>query len=276
MAANTHRLLPIAVLLLCLGMGCGCGEESKGSTDASSSSCDGPPPRLDACFIGGFFADCGGAGSPALACHENGDCRWFTGGCVAAEYETAPCPANNVCCEDNWPFVGATNGELSLWLLGWGREPWDRARETSVDVAVDEETSASVAFNCNGTDPYDDPAQTPCSGWAQSTAGGTSGDTFVILPDTEGQFGWMPVIEIDPESPDGTAKARICMYPYEDTVDFVCKMERERECAATGLLTLSSLPNRREALGGMVGLVNATFSTFELEGSFVVVRSRSL
>src|SRR5262245_7773616 len=98
-----------------------CGGEDPGSTidadvidaavvtpDAIPLSCPAERPSLDDCFVGDAFADCGGTGdAPILACRMLSDwreCRWFAGGCVATGYEPSPCPPDDVCCRDNFPF----------------------------------------------------------------------------------------------------------------------------------------------------------------------------
>src|SRR5688572_9240163 len=63
---------------------------------AGASGCPGNVrPSIDDCFVGAHFAECGGTGAePMLGCDVAASpdvCRWFSGGCVAAEYEASPC-----------------------------------------------------------------------------------------------------------------------------------------------------------------------------------------
>jgi hypothetical protein len=260
---------PILTSLLLFG--CGAGGNVSGSDDLH---CGNGRPQLSECFNGGMFSDCGGNGSPRLGCDDHGVCRWFSGGCAAVDFAVSSCPPENICCEDGWPFSDQdlAHGELSQLLLGWGREPWDRWRDMTVDVIVDPEVSADEPFSCTGQDTYESFAQTPCTGWTRQSAIAWRADTIVIWPVTEGQEGWMPVIEIDPSGLEGGPVARVCMFPFTDVVTLTCMRERDRECAATGVVSLSRTPTDLN-LDGVVGTVSATFSTFDLSGSFMVTGS---
>ena len=61
----------VAVLLLFAG---GCGD---GAPEIK------PDPATCPVF-GDFYAECGGTDSPRFACNATCDCRWFSGGVVAA------------------------------------------------------------------------------------------------------------------------------------------------------------------------------------------------
>src|SRR5687768_7756349 len=99
-----------------------------GGSDAPLVDCPGERPPIDQCYRGAFFAECGGTGDPRFACDAAGDCRWFTASCVAAGYETSPCGAYELCCQDGWPYAeGAISEEaktdLAFLIAGYGRLP---------------------------------------------------------------------------------------------------------------------------------------------------------
>src|SRR5262245_49981161 len=121
---------------------------------ASLVACGGGErPGLEECFVGEFFADCGGTESePVLACdHDGYDCRWFAGGRIAEGYVASDCPSDGVCCHDSWPFADWWPIALSVRLYGLGVYPWSRARDLSVAVVVDPEIVAGEpVFTCAG------------------------------------------------------------------------------------------------------------------------------
>src|SRR5687767_8928731 len=99
----------------------GCGTAPEGDP------CPGEPPAFDQCYAGYFFADCGGDGDPRFACSPDHGCRWFQDGCVAVGFEASPCPADDICCVDDWPFADGAYPAAWRSLYGLGTAPWRRA-----------------------------------------------------------------------------------------------------------------------------------------------------
>src|SRR5258706_6454333 len=86
------------------------------------TECPGERPAIADCYVGEFFADCGGTGNePVLGCNDQGSCLWFTGGCAPDGFVGSDCSGDNLCCHDRWPFheashEGALGGKLNrVW-----------------------------------------------------------------------------------------------------------------------------------------------------------------
>lgn len=106
-----RRLLPVAMLLGLAGCAATASPSDAAMVDAAiDPACGGARPTLDACTRGVFDADCGGTGSPVLACSDtSARCMWFAHGCVAQGFVASDCAAGNICCHgsgaDAWAFA---------------------------------------------------------------------------------------------------------------------------------------------------------------------------
>ncbi len=131
-----------------------------GCDDRVPIHCPGSRPALDNCLVGRNFAECGGTGGPLFACVDAypNDCRWFVAGCVARGYVASSCPADDLCCHDDFP---CTEGELGAGdlpalaaggtLFGNGTLPWNRTDHMVVAVAVVPELPVqNNQFTCTG------------------------------------------------------------------------------------------------------------------------------
>ncbi len=89
-----------------------CGSDAAAPPE---NECPGAPPTLDDCFVGRNYADCGGTAAPVFACSQQGDCRWFLAGCTPADYRRSGCPADDVCCVDEFPYTDAIDFRCPDW-----------------------------------------------------------------------------------------------------------------------------------------------------------------
>ena len=228
----------------------GCGDA------AARITCPGERPPIESCFQGVFFAECGGDGEPLLGCTED-DCRWFADGCVAAGYEASNCPADDICCHDDWPFEDDgfyPSSPLNGSLFWYGSAPRDRTTEVVVPVTVDAALKGETSVSCDGPPPRDG---TPCE-WPRMGAGMyLTQDTLAGVLWNEGWFGgWQPSIEIIPQ-PDGPLAARVCAEPFTDFLPQSCGLPIV--CASSGTARLNRWPSGPEDLAGVVIEFDVTF-----------------
>lgn len=244
-------------------------DRSEDEGDCSTAAGD-----LDACFVGDFFADCGGTGgNPRLGCLDDGGCRWFAHGCVPDEYVTSSCTFTDICCVDNWPFALPFDPPgLYGRFVGLGRVPWDRERAVALAVTVDPELDAGEAtFTCTGTDPLDPGGHlnTPCTGWSGSPQARFE-DTLTIVAPNTGVAGWYPWMELDLASEAGTV-ARLCAYAYSDFGGAgMCPSDADVPCADSGTIVIDRLPITQADTSGLKVSVDVMFGAFHFQGSFVV------
>jgi hypothetical protein len=215
-------------------------------------SCLGPRPALDQCRLGFAFADCGGSGDPVFACHGLGDCRWFVHGCVAIDYSTSSCRADNVCCESGWPF--ASHEFLTAephthvvygHLYSFGRSGWDAAADFGLDVTVDPTLpQVSPQVVCAGADTRGGPCNAPLPtielGPLQQ-----SSLRLLISPSPVRQ-GWALTTEVI-DDPQGQLHARVCRVPLADLrrderYAPSCPPATAPLCASSGRVVLGRFP----------------------------------
>jgi hypothetical protein len=236
---------------------------------ACGASTTAPVSSLASCFVGDFFADCGGSGAPVLACRDDvSDCRWFTGGVIASGYDASTCSSTNICCVDRWPFSdGAHESPLNQDVYHHGTQPWDRTRAMTVPVTIDPSLPAGTGmFACTGSPPNSF-QPSPCRdvNTAGFYRGGHPGTVWMIVGDTTSGAGWYPHIEIDPT----TSMARICTNYMNDAISAGCPFsESYYYCAQSGTLTLSKLPASDDDFTDLHGRYSVDFGPFQLTASF--------
>lgn len=214
----------------------------------AADPCGGPRPALLECQNGIAWSDCGGASAePRFAC-RGADCRWFVGGCVAAEFDASQCPASELCCRAGGAFDGPPTGSerdfgVSATTLGWGTEPWDAARERSVTVDVGPTDPGARPFvTCS--EASDLLARSACQATGSdvhaSFASGV-GVTIVSATGPAGFGGHSITVEITTDEA-GTPHARVCSVPYQDSANGLCQDgQQARGCAVSGRVTIAAL-----------------------------------
>src|SRR5262245_54408039 len=173
-----------------------------GSESPPDDGCPGPQPALADCFAGNFFADCGGDGEPRLACSDTEGCMWFSGGCVAAGFEASSCPADDICCHDDWPYPdpGSDYVVLARWFYTLGTAPWDRTTSTTLSVSIDPSlVVADSDITCDGPDLGLE-LRNPCSDPEGYGSFFLTPDTLLVESShTSGIVGWSAQIEVVPD-----------------------------------------------------------------------------
>jgi hypothetical protein len=236
----------------------------RGGTEALTNCPGEQQPSIADCYVGEFFADCGGSGPPRLACNDQ-QCLWFAADCGPAGFEASDCPADDICCHDGWPFPAAGySTALTLDLYAFGPEPWDRTSHVALGVVVDPTlTGTTTQVTCSGPNPnlaaYD-----PCADPVEVTAfqGGTA--RVRAWPGEPFRAGWYLWIEIVDDGSGGLG-ARACAAEMIDTM--VCPGAAPL-CASAGTITISQLPivDVRTLVVG----VDATFPTgFAVDATLV-------
>jgi hypothetical protein len=269
---GTHRpptlgAIASAFALVALAPAPGCSGSVSDALDAAPSQCTSATPDLGACFSGAFFSACGGAGMPRLGCRSDGDCRWFSDGCVARGYAVSDCDADRLCCHGDWPFVDkGARPALAARLQGLGTFPWDRLRAMKLAVTVDASTSGTTtSFTCTGPAPIAGPS--PCGGQAAGAAIATALSTLE-LGTSGGAAAWTPWVEIDFDQAGG-AVGRVCAYGH-GSAGSTCP-NREPPCATSGTIRVNRAARGEGPVAGLVATIDATFpGGFTLKGSFVV------
>lgn len=229
------------------------------------------PEVVDPCGSGGapsleeceqrttVSADCGGEGGPVLACSRRGECRWFAGACVAEGFEATPCAADDVCCLEGYPFDASwkdpTPEDSSVFdfLFGFGTSPWDVARATTLDVALDPSLAASTpTMACTEAAPGG-----PCDELRDARRG-LDGSLVVWLSGPANLSGWHLWLEASRDV-DGALVARTCRVPFVDGVFYACDYASEPECASSGQLELSAWPEDDASLASLALHLTASF-----------------
>jgi hypothetical protein len=230
--------------------------------------CPGEPPLLADCFSGNYFAECGGTGGPLFACAvgEYDGCRWFTDGCVSEGHVVSTCPADDLCCHDDFPFTHDQLGDEDAYWVGEqlrasGTRPWNRHDHMDVAVAVDPGLVAQPTdLVCVG-DMEIEAESGPC-GLDTVTAG--LGD-MMFIQTYSGGWGSTMQIEIDLTAPGGV-RARACLAQRSDiAAGRRCPFRDDVECAVAGLIVVNQLDDA-EALAGTLDLRMA--SGARLSGTF--------
>lgn len=232
-----------------------------GSAHSVASDCPAERPALSSCYRGAQFADCGGEGTPRFGCAEGLDCRWFTGGCVAAEYVAWSCSDGQICCDDGaGPAYPTDVSTAPAWFFNAnGSTPWTRERALDLVVEVDPDVTGELSVTCQRdgapeVDVY--PCRVPGTGNTESmnryTIYARMLDTLsVSIQQTDGFVGVRVQVEIMPA--EGLARA--CRLSTSDGIVVSCEPGDyyDGECATTGTVSISRLPARDEAdLNGVV------------------------
>ncbi len=251
---------------LLLGLLCACegGQDSRDAAgvDAFDDGC-AAPTALGECFVGDFFAECGGAAAPRLACQDE-RCLWFTGGCVANGFVPSDCPADDVCCHAGWPYLAGSAGDpggpaLHPTLFALGTAPWDRDTALRLTVTIDEAVAARPGgATCGGPD-LGLGGNTPCSGAGAELAVGALPGTLILAAVRGPLVGWTPWIEVIADS-QGARRARGCAYAFTDTAEASCPDRAAPVCADAGEVRLSRWPASDADLPGLVVAATLTFA----------------
>ncbi len=214
---------------------------------------------FDDCHVGLSFADCGGDNDPVLGCEaDDGLCWWFTTGAVPEQVEhVSDCPADDICCHQNWPFAGDEALGAYELFSALDEAPWDRARAMDLAVAIDPALTAPATpdLTCEGAVVTGG----PCDGVAYVMAYAL--DTPAIRISGPGGAvgllaGWDAVVELDEPAP-GQLRARVCVQPYTDVRFNQCE-GNTATCATAGTITLDQWPLPSAA--GAVLRLDATFA----------------
>lgn len=232
-------------------------------------NCVGKRPLIDDCMLGHAHADCGGEGEPVLGCHGFGDCRWFRGGCLPLGYVASFCSADNVCCQDDWPYHAfevfeegpGVQGIESL-LHGWGSRPWDSLRDTVVEVQLDPELLFEMPqVSCNS-------AAGPCDGGRLRILGYYRNSlAFSFAPPADSNQWGLTVDVLD--DPDHGLRARICRTPQPERFGGGCPHMPDPTCAIEGQIRLTRMPRYPADLVDLHVRLRARFADGdEIEASF--------
>lgn len=244
---------------------------------ALSVGCTGTPeerPPLEDCFVGAFFAECGGEGPPRLACLDDisvhlgvpeHSCLWFSGGQLAAGYTASRCPAEDICCEGDWPFpvTGSVQPDAVHSSLNyWGIEAWDRVRATNVEVRVDGGIVAPTepSLSCVGGEV---PELGPCDTDVGVFTTGVDSEILFFHSTAPSFESESLVLEVLDES--GVLIARACLGRSQDYAVFGCNTLNEPRCATGGTLTINQTPSA----GDLYGRFELTFADgLRIDGEF--------
>jgi hypothetical protein len=253
----SHARLAILLSIHVCGSSCSVRSDSE-----IVNHCPGAPPDIESCFVGDFFADCGGDGDATLACHDS-DCLWFSTGCVASGYEASDCDPNDICCHADpnvegwtWPYSNSEYWRLYFEFYGLGIVPWDRAREANLTVVVDGTLSAPITtVSCNQPAPI--PGFDACVGgmFYQVLLRDTITITGYARPPQF--YGWVPWIELIPDV-DGSLTARMCAYRFTDSLPTNCP-DKMALCAEAGSVIVNSWPTDQQQADGIAVRVDAVF-----------------
>lgn len=245
-----------AVVAVTLAGGIAC------SGDGNSYDADAGEISILECFVGDFFADCGGTSEPTFGCLDDGTCTWFVGGVTAAGFRQSPCSAAELCCRDSWPFQAFPSpndwdliSSIEAQLDGFGTIPWNATRAMALDLAADDAlTTAGPNVVCNG--PETDFEGSPCQVGASLEALPAMQDTFSItLRKAFPDHGWHLWIEAVPQAQE----ARACMSPYTDDFNRRCFSDADIVCATSGQLTLNEFPDSYSNVSDLMGRLSAEF-----------------
>jgi len=235
--------------------------------------CPGPRPPADECRQGFFFADCGGSGPPVLGCRLSNECRWFTHGCVAEEYETSSCTANKVCCTPNpwrgpeglWPFFQPSfmtepgfAKQLSENLMAWGRAGWDVDSHLTIPVELEPRLApVSPIVRCSGIAE----AAGPCDVGLIDVASPRANSLYFTFRTPGVSGSWALSVEVV-DGRDGDVVARICRVPVPPVPEAVgaCGANVGAECATNGSLRLNLFPLDPYRVPQLAGRLRADFA----------------
>lgn len=233
MAQRTMIARLLATMLGFFSIGCG----SSSAQDPAMQ--DTSVLSIDDCFVGAFFAECGGEAPPRLGCREEEGCYWFAGGNVATGFVASDCSAEDICCHEGSPYVDDRFGAALAALHLWGRKPWDRDR--AMAVAVERVASAKVqSFECTGPDPFGRDPSLACSNGVATVGYWVPGDTDFYMPESTLLLGWFPIVEVDWEK----KRARVCTAIVDDTRGMVCP-SAEPVCATEGTVRVAASASGR-------------------------------
>ena len=213
-----------------------------GNSTRALDECPGDRPTIADCYVGEFFADCGGTGDePVLGCNDQAGCLWFTGGCAPEGYVGSTCSSDDVCCHDDWPFAGEHELHLENELERFAGLPWDRTTAATISVAVDPTLSVpTTTVMCTGTDPHAigfNPCTTSIGGVQVVQRGTTTVEAYLTRVGVGGWSLWTEIVD----DGAGTIRARVCEAIYSDSPGGYCGSYAPI-CAASGTVTLNQLP----------------------------------
>lgn len=118
--SGSPPVVPVDAHMLDGGMSSTSSDASMDASRVEHCGASAPESILD-CQRAQFWADCGGSGGPTLAC-MNGDCVWFSTGCVAPPYVATDCSASDVCCDASadgpWPYVDGREAFIANGIQG--------------------------------------------------------------------------------------------------------------------------------------------------------------
>lgn len=269
-----------AVLALISAVGCsrtGLEPPSDGGARPSvaAPACDMRPATLDECdFVGDGYADCGGEARLRYACTQH-DCRWFRDECVPLEYEVSPCPVDDLCCLDDWPFPGGWDSARVSAMFG--QQPaWNRGESVVVDVDIDDavEVPPEVEFSCSGACAPEGFNESPCEqhlivGWEVGLRPDSDDTPTIVLYPDNGIFGIGVRFELF-ESGDGW-RARAFLWPFTDSstgcpLSETTSRTRPEHLAREGRLTLNRGVREPGELHGSMHLLLS--ECYTLDGVF--------
>lgn len=246
--------------------------ELAGCTSAHEAPAAPVGGALDGCYVGAYFADCGGEGTPRFGCQVGpapSACRWFTGGVVAEGYVPWSCADGQICCDDG--AGPAFPDSFGLWVASFfnsvGAEPWNRERGLVLSVDVDPTLAGDLSVSCERDGQVVDdvyPCREPGTGETQFqqrymvyaemhdtlSVGVLQGDGFVSR---------RLQLEVMPDR----RLARACLLSDSDGVPLSCDPAAypSGPCAEEGTIRVSTLPARnRAALDGVVVAGEVTFA----------------
>lgn len=245
---SAARLAELAVpATLALVLGCS-------ATDPVEAACGGARPSFEDCVIGSTWARCGDSeGEPRFACGSH--CWWFEGGCVPEGLDVSPCGADDLCCVSNerggLPFE--VSGEIpmagygpTVFLVGWGPEPWPRERARDVEVELGALTPIEGATaTCTPEDDFDlmrGICGCPGRGLRQWDE-----DVFVAVGRSScvATLSWELWVEVTRDD-DDSLHARVCRIATTDAGIIACPEGTQAICADAGTVTLDAFPESLE------------------------------
>ncbi|MBP9202538.1 MAG: hypothetical protein KBG28_01050 [Kofleriaceae bacterium] len=218
---------------------------------------------IDDCYRGYYFAECAldspnAQVEPRFACSpDRADCAWFTG-CVATGYVASDCPAEDLCCHDNRPFVEAPIPfGVDPFITPLGTLPWTRGQHHNLAVTLGP-VPVEVPLECVGPEPItNEPSQGQTVCGMSLPFKMTVRDTVTFVVNLTNRLPWMPFIEVDPVA----MTARVCAYRSFDVYDNSCPPAWHRDpiCANSGTVRLSRMPTGDADLSGLILEFQASF-----------------
>jgi hypothetical protein len=208
-----------------------------------------------------------------LGCRLTNECRWFTHGCVAEEYETSSCSPERACCTPNrkrgtfgfWPFFEPSfmsepdfARQLSLNLSAWGRAGWDVDRHLTIPVQLEPTLAPRTPeVRCTGTGMD----AGPCDAGNLDVASPKANSLYFTFRAPGAGGSWSLAVEVV-DGRDGNVVSRMCRVPVPSvaTAGGDCGADVEPECATTGSLVLNVFPMEPFQVPQLAGRLRAEFA----------------